>query len=249
MMNIEGRKVVFKTLVGSHNYNLNTPDSDRDYKVFVLPTFDDLYFSKSFNKDYIGETEDFNVHDVRKCSNLWYKANVNFIEVLFSEDFSINSELNKRSKDLIYELLNMKNDIAKMNLKFLYNACIGMHHNKMSLLEKGTKGTTHLVEKYGYDTKQALHSWRILDFLRAFADTDFSDFKAAIWYKEDNNKRKFLLDLKNGKFTLNEFKDIIQDTFNDVECNFKEKYINENTDEDTNKKVIEILKELIKVNL
>ena len=30
------RDIVFKVLTGSHNYNLNTPKSDRDYKYFVF---------------------------------------------------------------------------------------------------------------------------------------------------------------------------------------------------------------------
>ena len=47
-MDFGGRNVAFKALVGSHNYNLNTSDSDKDYKLFVIPTLDDLYFNKSF---------------------------------------------------------------------------------------------------------------------------------------------------------------------------------------------------------
>lgn len=112
-MDFGGRKVVFKALVGSHNYNLNTLESDKDYKVFVLPTFDDLYFNNSFSKSCIGETEDFDVHDIRKCSSLWYKANVNFLEVLFSEKFKVKSDLDDKSKLLIYQLYDMRNDIAK----------------------------------------------------------------------------------------------------------------------------------------
>ena len=81
-----------------------------------------------------------------------------------------------------------------------------------------------LVEKYGYDTKQAVHAWRILDFLRAFADNEFTDFKAAIWYSEDNIKRKFLLDLKNGMFSLNEYKEIVANTFNHIEENYRDSY-------------------------
>lgn len=248
-MDLGKRKVAFKALVGSHNYNLNTPTSDKDYKVFVLPTFDDLYHGKSFNVDYIGETEDFSIHDIRKCSSLWFKSNVNFVEVLFSSEFSINDDLDEESKKLVKELYNMRDDIAKMNLKFLYDACVGMHFNKLRLLEKGTKGTAHLVESFSYDTKQAMQAWRILDFLRAFSDTNFNDFKSAIWYSEDNNKRKFMLDIKEGKFTLNEYKEIISDTLADVEENFKPKYKSQPIDNETNNKVIEILKQLIRLNL
>lgn len=248
-MDFGGRKVVFKALVGSHNYNLNTTESDKDYKVFLLPSFDDLYFNKLFSKSYIGETEDFDAHDIRKCSSLWYKANVNFLEVLFSEEFLVNSELDDKSKILICQLYEMRNDIAKMNLKYLYDACIGMYYSKIKYLKKGTEGTKHLVEKYGYDTKQALHAWRILDFLREFADNGFSDFKSAIWYSEDNIKRKFLLDLKNGMYSLNEYRELVANTLNHVEENYRDKYRNQKLDENTNNKVLEIIKELVGINL
>lgn len=39
-----------KAIVGSHNYNLNTDTSDKDYKYFVLPTFDELYCGKFFSR-------------------------------------------------------------------------------------------------------------------------------------------------------------------------------------------------------
>ena len=45
---INNRVPVLKALVGSHNYNLNTPESDKDYKLFVLPTFDDLYSREDY---------------------------------------------------------------------------------------------------------------------------------------------------------------------------------------------------------
>ena len=35
-MDFGGRTVLFQSLVGSHNYNLNTETSDKDYKIFLL---------------------------------------------------------------------------------------------------------------------------------------------------------------------------------------------------------------------
>ena len=84
--------------------------------------------------------------------------------------------------DLLNQILEMKDSIARMNLSYLYKACIGMHQNKMKLLEKGTSGTQHLVEKYGWDTKQGMHAYRVLDFLERFLETGFEDFKQAIKY-------------------------------------------------------------------
>ena len=38
-----------KFLVGSNNYNLDLPESDKDYKGVVMPNFTDLYFNKTLN--------------------------------------------------------------------------------------------------------------------------------------------------------------------------------------------------------
>ena len=52
------RVSVLKALVGSHNYNLNTPESDKDYKLFVLPTYDDLYERKDYSVSVESSKED-----------------------------------------------------------------------------------------------------------------------------------------------------------------------------------------------
>ena len=245
-MDFGGRKEIFRALTGSHNYNLNTETSDKDYKVFILPTFDDLYSNTQFSKSYIGETEDFDCHDIRKVTNLWWKANVNFLEVLFSNEISHGGNLESDSKVNLSIIFLMRNDIAKMNLPYLYDACIGMHYNKMKYLLKGTSGTQYLVDLYGYDTKQALHAWRILDFLRRFSDTNFTDFKKAIWYDNSDNKRKFLLDIKGGKFTLEEYKEIVAKTLLDVETNWKPIYKSQEVDKETNEYLLKRIKKIVR---
>lgn len=248
-MIFESRQGAFKALVGSHNYNLNTPESDKDYKIFVIPTFDDLYFGRSYNRDFIGDTEDCSIHDIRKLSSLLSKSNVNFLEVLFSEEFIIDEDLNQKSKNLILELVNMRDDIAKMNLAYLYDASIGMYFNKMRLVKKGTSKTTHLVDKFGYDTKQASQSWRILDFLERFAETNFSDFKSSIYYNNNDEKKLFILDLKNGVYSYDEFDKIISEKFNNIEDTLKAVYKSMPFDECIYSEVIILLQELIKINL
>ncbi|WP_206706321.1 zinc ribbon domain-containing protein [Anoxybacillus flavithermus] len=78
------RKVSFKALVGSYNYNLQTESSDKDYKVFFLPSFEGLYSGEKYSKSITSDTEDIEYHDVRKLSDMLRKSNVNFLEVLFS---------------------------------------------------------------------------------------------------------------------------------------------------------------------
>ena len=62
---INGRKIAMKAFVGSHNYNLDTPESDKDYKYFVLPTFGDLYDGKQCSENYVsGKT--FTIPELKK---------------------------------------------------------------------------------------------------------------------------------------------------------------------------------------
>ena len=89
----EGRPTVFKALVGSHNYNLNDEQSDKDYKYFVMPTFDDMYAGKMFSTSKVGQVEDYDVHDIRKCIHLWWQANINFIEVLYTSELHLFDDI------------------------------------------------------------------------------------------------------------------------------------------------------------
>jgi len=248
-MDFGGRPELFRALVGSHNYNMNTPESDKDYKVFVSPTFDDLYFNKQFSRTYIGNIEDFDVHDIRKTSNLWWKANVNFVEVLFSEDIIIAENILPETKKLLEEMFFMKHDIAMMNLPYLFDACIGMHITKKKQVNKGTEGTQHLVDKFGYDTKQAMHSIRILDFLRRFSRVGFLSFKQAIWYNYEDPGRQYLLDVKGGKYSKDEYYEMADKIKNDVENNYKQLYKQQEPNKVTNERLLEIVKKIVKIQI
>lgn len=199
----EGRKVAFKALVGSHNYNLNDETSDKDYKYFVFPNFDDLYDNKYYAlPSQVTEELDYDVHDVRKIPQLFYKANINFVEVLYSK------EVETANNEFLFELYGMRDKLSKMNLPYFYHACKGMHFNKMDYLYKGTKGTRHLVKQFGYDTKQALHAYRVLDFPERLVYTDFSFLDAM---KYNTNEREFMLAIKTGAFSELEFKTLIDE--------------------------------------
>lgn len=241
------RKIIFKCLVGSYNYNLNNENSDKDYKIFVLPTFDDLYFKEMYSKSIIGKYEDYAIHDIRKLTNLFHNANVNFLEILFSEELIIPNDLSDNTKNLINEIFSMRNDLARMNLSYLYNSCTKMHVNKRNSVLKSTEGTQYLVDKFGYDTKQAQHSIRILDFLIRFADNNFSNFKQAIWYNDD--EKELLSNIKEGKYSLEEYCDLCDKYFKKVENNYKYIYMNSCFQESTNNKLLEIIKMLVKENI
>ena len=189
------RKDSFKALVGSHNYNLNTPESDRDYKVFFYPSFDDLYSGQKYSKAKTSETEDIEYHDIRKLPDMLWKSNVNFLEVLFSTDVKTYDGLYK-------ELHNKRELIARMNLPYLYDACMGMFHKK---LKEYDRDTAYLDLKLGFEeqtkkvNKHAMSAYRILDFLFRYQINGFTSFQNAIKYDEKDAKRDFLFTLRNGR--------------------------------------------------
>lgn len=238
------REVILKALVGSHNYNLNGFDSDKDYKVFVLPLFDDLYDGKMYSKQTIGENEDLDFHDIRKLPNLFYKSNINFLEVLFSNEIIIHKGI---LGDSMRKVINMKDEIAKINLPYLYNACVGMHHNKMSSLLKGTEGTKHLVEMHGFDTKQALHSYRIIDFLVRYESNNFTDFKRAITYSGED--REFMFHIKNGYLDVDTFQNFISFYLEAKVLPLKEKYLLYKANKELKEEIHTIIKDIIKSHL
>ena len=198
------RRVAFKALVGSHNYNLNHEGSDRDYKIFTIPTFTDLYRSKRETKSIQSSEEDVAYHDIRQLKELLCKSNVNFLEVLFSEELTFGESLDSGEGACLMSLFEHRELIACMNLKYLYQASLGMFMNRYKYLETGTQHTQALVETHGYDTKQAMQCARILDVLIRYERQGFTDFKSAIWFAEEDPERAELIRIREGAYTKDE---------------------------------------------
>lgn len=237
------RKEVFRALVGSHNYGLATPESDMDFKVFVLPTFDDLYNGQRYAKSFIGEKEDLDVHDVRKLSNLLFKSNVNFLEVLHSSKVMVATD-ERHILEFIFKLYSMADEISKINLPYLYHACEGMFINKMKYLDKGTEGTQHLVDEYGYDTKQALHAYRILNFIVRYRNCSF-DFKRAMTY-ETEAEREYMLKIKNGYYSKEEFREFVYNYLEEDFTPTKSVYMSKPANQETQEKLEQLIYDLVR---
>lgn len=238
-MKVLDREVVLKALVGSHNYGLATEESDRDYKVFITPTFEELYSGKQFSKQIITEEEDNDIHDVRKLVDLFFKANVNFLEVLASSELII-----PEGNPEIEEIVSLKKEIFKMNLPYLFNACGGMHKQKMMLLNKGTEGTQHLVDKFGYDTKQAQHAYRCLKVIVDFEATDFEDFEYAIKYTDED--LVFMQDIRGGVFTQEVFENFVKHYYDSTFVHMKAKYHSFEPDLELKAKLEGLIMQLVK---
>jgi hypothetical protein len=192
-MDFGNRPVAIKALVGSYASNLQTPTSDEDWKYFVCPSFDDLYTGKMFSSANQSDVFDFDCHDIRQLGSLLWKANVNFIVVLFSPIVECNPKLQW--------IFDNADRYASMNLPYFYNATMGMHMEKMSKLGKGTATTDILVETFGYDTKQATHALRCLYLLQRISQG--MSVREAFWF--EGKDKDVLLGVKAGGMTRDEF--------------------------------------------
>lgn len=92
-----GRQIA-RMLYGSQNYNLDTPESDKDYKVIEFPDAEDLFYVKTLNRQL---SENESVWDVRNFLKYLMKANPNALELLFSVEQEYEDESFKELLDYI----------------------------------------------------------------------------------------------------------------------------------------------------
>ncbi|MGE7726998.1 hypothetical protein [Bacillus cereus] len=202
------RTPFLKALVGSHNYNLQVPESDRDEKLFVLPTFDDMLTNRDFTKSYTPKDgDDFDYKDVRHLGHLWWKSNVNFTEVLFSKELTVFPG----AEHFVEQLVEKKEDIARMNLPYLYNSSLGTLRQKLKTAERNYKASIPMfrdgepvvvkgiVEPWG---KEMMTGYRLGDFFLRYHNNGFESFLDAIRYSDE--ERADLLAFRNQEMTYEE---------------------------------------------
>lgn len=247
--NFGGRLPVLKALVGSHNYNLNTPESDKDYKLFVLPTFDDLYSQKDYTSSITSDIEDVVTYDVRKLSSLFYKANVNYLEVLYSKELKILLSEGHPSYNDIKSIINHREQICKMNMPYLFYACKGMYFNKRKMMMNN--GKDH-VESLGYAPKHAMGAYRIMDFLeryKSFIEIQADHpFQLAINYFYDKDKDE-LLNIRKGVYSLDQIEAILESKYNRTLAICEEFYTSKEPNDTLLEWLTNKLKKIVKDNI
>ncbi|PEA25848.1 hypothetical protein CN984_12045 [Bacillus cereus] len=233
------RKMLLQALTGSHNYNLATEGSDKDYKIFTASTFDDLYTGNRYKKNIITELIDKDIKDIRQLPELLWKSNIAYMEILFSKDIFAVSKL--------HHLLAVRDEIARINLPQLFKSTGGMHNERLKRLEKPTDGTQHLVDKYGYNTKEAMHDIRSMKLIVDFEANGFTNYEEALRY--DDYERKAILDIKNGSFTKDEFIKFATGYHDNVFAPLKEKYCSQKPNEELKAYMDSIIKDVVQDEL
>ena len=197
----DNRSVCLKGLFGSHNYNLNTENSDKDYKYFVVPNFDDLYDHNIYSHHFISNDLDFTVHDIRKLPKLLWNGTPDFIELLYSCEIEGFDNLTNFLKE------NRKG-LSALNFKAMYYCFRSRANDKSKAMLEDSPAKHNSIKEYGFDVKNACHSVRLYNFLERMARYNMN-VKKSLWY-ENGSERDLLLNIKLGHFTLEEVQDIIK---------------------------------------
>lgn len=189
-------EVVGLFLQGSQNYKLDvyTDDymSDIDSKAIILPTFDDFILNKEpINTTIIlDNNEHIDVKDIRVMFTMFKKANISYLELLFT-DYKI---INPKYQSIIDELMKIRDDIIDYP-KFC-KSCYGMALEKRKALCYPYPAIKEKIEKYGFDSKQLSQIIRLHFVLAMLYETRHLTKDVFVL---DEEIRKDLLDVKTNK--------------------------------------------------
>ncbi len=150
-------EVVCIMLQGSQNYGLNYEGSDVDTKAIVLPTFNDFILGKDPESTTIvlDNEEHIDVKDIRVMFNMFKKANISYLELLFTDYIIVNPKY----QHIVDDLIKVREDI--IDYKKFCKACYGMTLEKRKALCHPYPVTEWKINKWGFDGKQLSHLLRL----------------------------------------------------------------------------------------
>lgn len=246
-----GLNVVAIFAQGSMNYGLYIQEgsykSDVDTKAIILPTLDDLVKgNKMISKKYDFEGEQIDVKDIRVMVDMWEKSNPSYLEILFTKYRVINPSY----ENFINQILNINNDIVKMNFPQLAKCIRGMSKEKVVALKKPFPSLIDKIERFGYDPKQLHHILRLNKLIKDIFINNIP-FGDALEIKEDST-RNWLINIKKGTLSLKEAEKESFDYDKDTE-KIKEKvlkeYENFKFDSKADKELKNIVYDCVKFNI
>ncbi len=159
-------RIVGIFLQGSQNYGLDLPTSDVDTKLIVVPTFKDIALNrKPVSTTHIrANDEHIDFKDIRLYIETFRKANLNFLEILFTDYFIVNPLYEEQWTRLV----EAREAIAHMNPYRAVKSMKGVAMEKYHAMEHPYPTKLDLIEKYGFDGKQVHHLIRVDDYLTRY---------------------------------------------------------------------------------
>ena len=173
-------RIVGVFLQGSQNYNMDDADSDVDTKCLIIPSLDEIVLASQpvstthcivdgklvhTEEEKMG-AEHCDAKDIRLYWKTLLKANINFVEILFTDHYIINSMY----EELWNQILSMRESVARVNPLAAVKAMMGMVSEKYFALTHRYPSRVEWLDKFGYDPKQLHHLIRIYHFMYAYVN-------------------------------------------------------------------------------
>ena len=211
-------QIVGLFLQGSQNYGLDTPDSDIDTKLIVVPSFRDIVLDvRPVSTTHIrANNEHIDFKDIRLYMETFCKQNLNFLEILFT-DYRI---INPLYIDYWRVLIEHREEIARMNPYRAVKSMQGIAKEKYHAMEHRYPSKIDIINAYGYDPKQVSHLVRVRDYLDRYVEGE-------LYEKCLRPSREFfdlIMNLKLGKFSLIEARVIAEEHLSHIDKISKDFY-------------------------
>ena len=190
-------QVVGIFLQGSQNYGLDTPQSDVDTKLIVVPSFKDIAMNrKPVSTTHIrANDEHTDWKDIRLYIQTFRKQNLNFLEILYT-DFAIVNPIYEKQWN---RLIQARERITHFNPYRSVQSMKGIALEKYHAMEHEYPSKVEVLKKYGYDPKQLHHLVRVEDCLgRYIAGESYESCLNPGPFKQE------LIEIKMGKYSLAE---------------------------------------------
>ena len=216
----QGYKVLGVFLQGSQNYELDYEDSDIDTKAIVLPSFEDIVLNNqpASTTLILEDNSHIDVKDVRLMWDCFKKQNINFLEILFTKYYIVNSRYELFWNDMI----EIRERIAHYDNYKAVNCISHIVEEKHAALCHPYPTLKDKIDKWGYDNKQLHHSIRGEEFLVRYIN--------GVPYKKCliSEKKDYLIDLKSKYiYNLEQAKHISKSIVERVKA-IRDKYLSEN---------------------
>lgn len=238
-------EVVAIFLQGSQNYgtDLYTEEytSDIDTKAIILPTLENIVNNNAPTSytHIMPDNSHIDIKDIRVMVDMWEKSNISYLELLYTDYYFVNPKY----EEFVAQLINMRDDVAKMHINQVLRCIKGMSGNKMKALEHPYPTLVDKIEKYGYDSKQLLHIVRLADFTKQYLAGVF----VKQCYSPKKGTLKFISNIRKYKYSLDEARRIAK-KYDKATVTMVDNYVHSHIPDEVDQETVNILHS-IKTNM
>lgn len=195
---------------GSYNYNMDTPQSDIDSKLLVIPSLEQLVSGKSLNYLHCmsDNGEHVEVKDIRHYFTTMLKQNINFVETLYAQVWIVNPVYMR----LFHYLFEMRDVISGCNPIATIHCIQGTAHQRYKQMLQSSPARAAEIENYGFDRKSLHHLVRCVFFGEYYMEG--TSYQECLQNNDIPNIRRMIMNLKtttvlNKEWAINIAEDML----------------------------------------